>query len=528
MKKKDVAIGVAGLALLGTTAVGLTGWYNEHQHASELEAKVSELELQEKRSAVVRSVSRQMEEIAYQQKEISDEQREEAIQQKRTAEEMRQRSEVERQNALIAQQKAVISEQHAQDARLVAESERQMAEHQRIQAEFSKRVADTLSYVALGRSLGSLSLVQSRLGNTDLADLLAYASYLYVNRYNADVYNPTIFQSLMTASQSKRMWARHRGLLMGLYNVSKDNDRLVTVSTYGEIMLHEKQGDGLQSKMLLSNNEYDFRDVFVDEDETVYAVSRSGHLAIIEKGTPRVIAVQNLDNPMAITNLDDNSLLLMGDHGLAVYDKQRRMIVATRELDFHLTATSRYNNHPILFDDRGRQHIVMNINELTTSEVPVKGRVTSFASSKASKTQVFGMSDGTIYLLDETTQKLTKLEGHISRISKLKLNNQRLLSSSYDGTLVFWNTASAKIEPTTMLTDDSWIMNFNFDNSKQYAWVGDQNGNLTEALLSVPMMVDLLKKKLKRNFTQEEWDYYIGKNVPYETFVSESGKEVEL
>ena len=171
-------------------------------------------------------------------KEISDEQREEAIQQKRTAEEMRQRSEVERQNALIAQEKAVVSEQQAQDARIVAESERQMAEHQRIQAEFSKRVADTLSYVALGRSLGSLSLVQARLGNTELADLLAYASYLYVNRYNADVYNPTVFQSLMTASQSKRMWARHRGLLMGLANVSKADDRLVTVSTYGEIMLH--------------------------------------------------------------------------------------------------------------------------------------------------------------------------------------------------------------------------------------------------------------------------------------------------
>jgi hypothetical protein len=38
-----------------------------------------------------------------------------------------------------------------------------MAEHQRIQAEFSKRVADTLSYVALGRSLGSLSVTQSQL-----------------------------------------------------------------------------------------------------------------------------------------------------------------------------------------------------------------------------------------------------------------------------------------------------------------------------------------------------------------------------
>ena len=78
----------------------------------------------------------------------------------------------------------------------------------------------------------------------------------------------------------------------------------------------------------------------------------------------------------------------------------------------------------------------------------------------------------------------------------------------------------------TMLTADSWIMNFDFDNSKNYAWIGDRNGNLMEALLSVPMLVDLVRKNLKRNFTQDEWDYYIGKNVPYEEFVTDSRKEV--
>ena len=527
MRKRDVAAGVAGLLLTAAAVTGLTGWYQEHQRATDLQSQLQEMQLQEKRMAVVRSVSKQMEEIAYQQKEISDEQREEAILQKRTAEEMRQRSEVERQNALIAQQKAVVSEQQAQDARLVAESERLMAEHQRVQAELSKRVADTLSFVALSRSLGSVSLVQSRLGNSELADLLAYASYFYSHRFNGAVYYPAVFQSLMAASQSKLTWPRHRGLLMGLANFPAGDNRLVTVSSYGEIMLHEKRGDGLSSKVLLSNKDFDFRDVYIGSDKTIYAVSRSGHLVVINGNATRVVDVVNLDFPMAVTPLDDKSLLLAGDHGLAVYDIARKMIVATRELDFRLTAMGRYESRPVIFDDRGRQHLVKDINELETKALPFQGRVTSFASSKTSRKQVFGLSDGSIYLYDENSRKLTKLEGHLSRISKLKLNNHRLVSSSYDGTVQFWNTASAKIEPMALVTADSWITIFNFDNTKNYAWIGDQNGNVTEALLSVPMMVDVLRKKLKRNFTRDEWDYYIGREVPYETFVDDNGKEVK-
>ena len=518
-KKRDIITGAVGLFLMGTTAAGFIGWYTEHQRAAGLENHIMELQLSEKRSAVVRSISRQMEEIAYQQKGISDEQREEAFHQQKVAEEMRQRSEVERQNALIAQEKALVSEQQAQDARLVAESERQTAEHQRIQAEFSKRVADTLSYIALGRSLASLSLVQARLGNTELSDLLSYASFHFINEYDGDLYYPSVFQSLMTSSHSMRTWTRHKGSVMALYFMPDSSNRIVTVSTYGEIMMHSNQGEQLQSKLLLGDKTYDFRDLFIDKDNTIYAVSRSGHLAIVENNTPHVITIENFSNPMALSELDSNSLLVIGDGGLAVYDKQRKMIVATRELDFHLTAASRYNNQPLLFDDKGRQHLVNNINELETAKVPVPGRVTAFASSKASKHQAYGMSDGTIYLYNEVTKKITKLEGHLSRISKISINNQRLLSSSYDGTVKFWNIGSTKIEPTTMISAESWIMNFRMDPSKQYVWIGNQNGDVMEALMSVPSMVDMTWDRLKRDFTAEEWNYYIGKNVPYESFL---------
>jgi hypothetical protein len=525
VNKKELATSLACLALLGTTGVGLGGWYNEHQRVADLESRLAVAQQQEKRSAVVRSISKQMEEIAYEQKEISDEQREEAIQQKRVADDMRHRSEVERQNALIAQEQAVASEKQAQEARQVAESERQMAEHQRIQAELSKRITDTLSYVALARSLGALSSTQAQVGNQELADLLAYSSYHFINRYRGDVYYPAIFQSLMTASESKRSWSKHNGPLMGLAYMSQTDDRIVTVSAYGEIMIHKKVGDQLQSETLFSDKAYDFRDVFIRDDEGIYAVSRSGHLVIIEQGVSRVVELPNLDLPMSITEMDDNNFLLIGDHGLALYERQRNMVVATRELDFRITASGRYNNMPLLFDDKGRQHQVKSINDFDTSDVPFKGRVTAFDSSKKSMQRVYGLSDGTIYLYNETG-KVTKLEGHLSRISKLKFNGEKLYSSSYDGTVKMWNTGSAKIEPMTLISAGSWIMNFTFDGSKQYAWIGDQMGNLTEGLLSVPQMVEMIRKKLKRDFTTDEWNYYIGKNVPFESFLSAKGKEV--
>ena len=526
MKKRIIAEGIVGLALLGAAGAGIAGWYSEHERAAEMESQVAKLQLDQRRSVVLRSISNQMEDIAFQQKEISDEQREEALQQKRMADDMRQRAEVERQNALEAQHKAVVSEQQAQDARHVAENERLMAEHQRVQAEFSKRVADTLSYIALGRSLGSVAMAEEMSGNSELATLLAYAAHLYTTRYKGDVYYPAVFQSLLLTSQGMRSYPKHRGAVMCVCDQPTKDERIITAGSYGTVMTHHKQGEKLVSKTLFSDPKYDFRSAYMNNDGTFLAVvSRNGNLICFENGSHSIIPLTSLANPMFVTSLDDNTLLVASNNGLAFYNIKEKKIVASRNLNFRITCWSRYNNLPILFDDKGKQHLVKGINEISTSQNPVSGRVTAFASSKNSKQQVYGMSDGTVYLFNEKTSKITKLVGHLSRISRIRLNGSKLLTSSYDGTVKFWNTASAKIEPTTMVITNSWIMDFCYDKKKESIWIGDQEGVITNALLSVPIMVDVLKNKLKRNLTTEEWNYYIGKNVPYESFIN--GKEVK-
>jgi len=76
---------IGGL-LVCTSVSGIWGWLTTDKLVDEMKQKMTELERQEKRSAVLKSISNQMEEITYQQMKLSDEQRLEAIEQRELAE----------------------------------------------------------------------------------------------------------------------------------------------------------------------------------------------------------------------------------------------------------------------------------------------------------------------------------------------------------------------------------------------------------------------------------------------------------
>jgi hypothetical protein len=524
-RKKTVAV---GLLLSATTLASLTALYNTQRNAQELEKEIAVLRQHENRYAIDRSISVQMEEIAYEQKEISDEQREQALQQTRVANEMRHRSEIERQNAIEAERNAVASERKALIASAIADSQRVMAEHQRMQAEFSKRVADTLSYIALGRSLGSISTIQEQVGNHEIADLLAYAAYHFTSQYRGDVYNHSVYQALMSQSRGKLTWTMHRGVPTNLIFLPGEDNKLVTISNYGEIVLNEKNGNNLKAKHLFNNSNYDFRDILFDKASgSIYCLSTTGHIVVISNAmkTTKIYQIDNVEQPIGIQQVSSNHLLVISKNKLGLFDmRHHNMIKNVKLLPFNVTAISRKDNSPLLFDDKGKMHLVKGIDNLVTMRTPVEGKVTAYCESKHTGFRAYGMSDGTIYL-QHNNGRTQKLVGHRSRISKMKMNGRRLYSTSYDGSVNLWVADNEKIDPITLLTTNGWIMNFTFDSSKSALWLVDAKGSLTEANMSVDVMVKEIKKKLKRDLTREEWNYFIGRNVPYESFTQNNGKE---
>ena len=526
MKKGTIITGVTGVLLAGVAATGFIGWQSERQKVEDLEKQVAAMRVQEMRSAVDRSVSAQMEQIANEQREISDEKREEALHQTKVANEMRLRSELERQNALEAERNAILSEKRAIEASNIADSQRVMAEHQRLLAEFSKRKADTLSYIALGRSLGSISTIQAQAGNDDVANLLSYASYLYTSRYGGDIYIPAVFQSLMESSKSMVSWTEHTGVVMNLEYMPGEDNRLVSVSNYGEIILSERQGDRLLTQTLFKNSQFDFRDVIIGKSTgRIYALSRSGQLVIVMEDlkTIKTIALDKMEHPMRLHDISDTNLLIIGENSLELFDTKRNIVRGSRQLNFRVIKGSRKEGLPLLFDNQGKMHLVRGLETIETENVPVPGTVTAYCESKNTGIEAYGMSDGTIWLIYKDGKK-QKLIGHRSRISKMKLNGRRLYSSSYDGKVNLWITDKEKVEPMALVETKNWIMHFNFDSTKNTFWMGDAKGSLTAVNISVPLMVENVKEKLKRDLTTEEWNYFIGQSIPYESF---AGKEVQ-
>ena len=519
MDKKFIITSVAALILAGTTYVGLRGWNSSDKEIDELKAKLSDLQRRDKQSAVLYSVSKQMEEIAYEQKKISDEQREEAEEQTKVANEMRQRSEEERQNAIIAQNNAIASERKALDAY-------DMAERQRQEAEANRRTAETLSYLALGRSLGALALTQFRAGNQEIGDLLSYASYLYTDRYHGDVYYPEIYQALSQSSQSKIEWNRHSDAIYNLEFMPQSDKQMVSISSYGEILYHEVNGNQLKTTTLFKDKNYDFRDVTITPNNTIYAISRNGFLYIKNGKDVKILPVPLVRPFKLFISSDEKHMFLVGEYNLAELDLSTNTIVATKDLGFRVVLTSNIAQSLILFDDKGHMHIVKDLNKIESRKVPVTGQVTAFAASRNSSLQAYGMKDGSINLIDQKGNA-RKLVGHRSRVSRIRIYENRLFSSSYDGSINLWITNSDKVEPITLYSSNNWILYFNYDRSKNYLWLGDQKGNLSEVLISVPMMVERIKHKLKRDFTQTEWNYYIGEKIPYESFISNKGKEAK-
>lgn len=524
MNRQTVIIVVLGVLLLSSVVIGVNSHRGDQERISELETQLLVLREQEQRSAVDRRVSKQMEEIAYGQQTLSEERSQEAIRQSEIAKKMTILSEAERQKAIEAQGIAEKSATEAMLAYQMAERQRSEADEQRRQAEHAKMVADTLNYISLGRTLGSQSYSIYQTGDTELGNMLAYASYLYTSDYGGDLYTPSVFQALTQSAGSRRSWRSHNGSISSI-GILPGNGKLLTVSTYGEILAHNTQGGQMMTDRLMNDKQYCFRDVVATKDGKGYVISNTGHLVIVEGNRCRVVAVENVDKPFGLQPINDGrQLLIIGENSVALLDIATDKMLGVRRLPFRVIYGGCLDDKPLLFDNRGGMHLVHSLDDMTNETTGVEGQVTAFACCKNEHLAAYGMYDGSIWLTDDRGKK-RKLVGHLSQVTKLNFDGKRLYSSSYDGNLLFWMTGDEQqIKPITLFQSGSWLTDFVFSIDKNYIWTGEQNGTVTECLISLPRIAQYLRQNVKRDFTQEEWNYYVGRGIPYRKLTNKDGR----
>ena len=458
----------ACVALLVLTGVMALRNIHLSRQVDLLHTQLTAYQEKEGKSYVVERISKQMEDIAYQQKDISEKQREEAVFQMGVAKEMRLRAEEEQQRA----------------------------------------------HVALGRALAMLSNVQYRAGNKEVAALLAYAAWQYTSEYKGNIYQPAIFSALGQTSESFITRNLHQGGTIKIVPCRKNGHSYVSASNYGEIRSWKYEGGFSDNQLLFSNPDFSFRDLYVDAGDRIYALSYAGEMLIGDGGDAwQTIILPGNDGWKRVIPWGEKQLLLASTSGICIYDKERRRIVKDIPLPEPLTALGEKSGQWLAFGKAGSVWAISSSAELLLQKSWTQEPVTAFTWSDELDRGAIGVEGGNIYLIDARGNILNDLVGHRSRITQLEFKGHYLFSSSYDCTINLWDVLADKKEAVSLKTLSSWAHCF-YISDENTLFTGDETGAVSRIMISPNEMAALIQRQLKRDFTDEEWAYYVGRNVP--------------
>lgn len=490
--------------------------YDSSKLLASMEARLEEARKREEKAVMVRSVSKQMEEIAYQQKEISDRQRKEAEVQAAENYRMKLRVEEEWKRAVKAQEEAIKAYQ-------LADRQKDLAEERQSQAEYAKRVADTLTYLTLGRSLGSLSITQYQAGNYDVAFLLAYSCWDFVRRYHGDTFLSSVFNALSLSSGQPSVWQKHKGGITSIVVTAGGRNRnapiLYTLSKYGEVLSWKEDSYGVcHPKVLLADSRYDFRAACADAGGGLLALSYDGQvLRMPKEGQPHIPTTEG-KRYVGMLLSDHKPLLLSATGDIICGGSGERFCNLTdvtcmcMAKEGHGLLAGCKNGDVFLADTVGHKKKLGNY---------YRAAVTALCHSPERESLAVGYADGTLLLTGTDGKNIRRLVAHRAAISSIYLLGDKLYSCSYDRTLRLWNLSAERLEAVTVLEGSSWLLTMAFSPDGTNLFAGDADGNLYRMSVLPDSMATRIRHKLSRNFTPEEWTYYIGNRIPYETYTQE-------
>ena len=509
-----------GLFLL---AIGGAGWFmhwlweeNRQQKitAEQLLKQLQEVKEAKNEATITKRISTQLEEIAYQQKEISDNQRQEAVHQTKIADQMRIHAEFEKERAVAAQQTAL--EAYAQ-----METQKKLAETRKEEAEQAKQKADILAQLALARSLGSQASTQYAAGNTDLARLLSYASWKFTSKNNGNLYQPEVFNALSTTSEMTKQWNTHVGSIRDInYFTEAGNDYLVTASQYGEIFIWQLDSSDnvVLRRKVIADSHYDFRKLQIDQGQKyLLALSYSGHILYADSGFHISVNDFGIVAPIGLEKLADTWVVACKNGEIfkvSIADGSRALLY---KHSCGITAFYSNGKEVLLGDGQGALY---RLKENGTAEAiwqQIRQPITAIYKDQTSI--VLGYENGRIAYKNITTGKTQELVGHLSRVTALQIIDKQLYTGSLDGTVRLWGlNDESKITSFVLAEQKKWIYVFRVLQEKKLLITGNGKGELWMSSISPKAMAATIRKMLNRNFTTEEWNYYIGELSEYETY----------
>ncbi len=484
--------------------------------------KIEESILKQKEAIVQKRISEQLEEIALQQKLITESQKTIAFKQRTIAEQKQREAIMQRQIADKAKATAV-------NAFKDAEEQRKIAIGQKNAAEAAEKNANRLRMLALGQSLSARSINQKNTGNDTLATMLALAAWQFTNENKGDLYQSELFQALKISVEEENSLRAHKGFIRDIDAIRKgDQINLVSVSQNGEIILWENSAWTFQPRILMENPEYDLRSVSFNHSGTAFASSdasgnviiadapyQSSNFDIIELSDTKIKSIAFINDDLLIYPEGSNLMELnIGLNRVSIEHKQ--IYKHADDIEF------------LLFDQKSGKVFFSDVTGNVFSFVPASNQIylhfrhnmrniSCIAVGEKEKIAI-GTTSGKIYVEDHHNKNDVKeFVGHISQVNDLVFSKDLLISISYDRTVRLWDLENFSFEPVVIEEHDDWGYSVNVIPGAEKVISAGADKRIRVTTIDPKELAELVQEKFPREFTNDEWEAYVGSAVDYKS-----------
>jgi len=531
--------------VLGSAAIislGLFVWTRELQVKAEKEFQRAETQrmLAEQKTIEAQEQS----ELAKKAAEEAREQRAVAEDQSKIAEEQRIQAE---KNALEARRQTALATKNLSEAnhqRSIALTNEKEANLQREQAEKAKNEAFQRRMLSTAKSMSVKSVQTST--DANLRALLAYQAFVFYDRFNGPLNDVDIYTGLY---QSLKFLL---GTTYNVYNGHTDAVRSV-VFVPGSSSFISAGSEGSILKWDLTDKDKKFSTITEGRNIIeIIRVSADGKKLICSESRNGIL-IFNLENikqqPVLLSGTDNNI------RAVAVSPDNRTMFTTgmNNTIDYwnldtgksllFVNTESRVNALSLSPDGillaggtrDGKLTIWRTKSETISSEIfnDPANPVQSLAFSPDFKFLAAGNMNGDIKIFQADNFNLVRiLSGHNARITDIgfSADGQTMASSSYDGNVLYWNMNDLTSPPVILNDHSGFVFSVAFSSDGNYMISGSSEGDkLIVRPVYSKILADQICGLVTRDMTIDEWNTYVGDDIPYEeTCKIQPKKEIEI
>lgn len=430
-----------------------------------------------------------------------------------------------------ALEQSVVAQRESQQARYereIAELTAQQAQEQRTEAEREKAMELRKRMLTTAQTMAIKAIQEN---DKDLKGLLAYQAFQFNELYNGQENHPDIYQGLYSATtgfrgRSYNAMQGHEGAIRSIAFMPSRRV-FFTSGADGKILRYDLDRSSAPPQLVAHNN-------FLNRS---LAVSSNGRWLVCGTGTSS-IQVFNLNqsggqpsikegHKGAVIDLDfvrgKDILISAGSDKSVMYwnllSGESRTIV-THATRIRVIAVSRDGKYVYGGTDDGAV-IRWNIDNGESRKIfDNRGNsIYAMALDQSGNRMALGDKSGNIIVINPANGSvISRIKGHSARVLDVNFSpdNSQLASSSFDGTIRLWNARNLSDPPVIITAHESWVLAVAFSPDGRTLVSSSEKGEIFFFASKSEYYAEDLCDFVSRNFTNQEWDIYVGLDIDYQ------------